>query len=484
MIKSQNNMSRFLEICLALTAESDREKLLSNILDCAIEFAKCDAGTLYLIEDDGLHFVRMVTKSQGTRQGGHDSPITMPPVPLEEKYVASWVALNNTTINVADVHTDDHFDFTGSIRYDNLTGYRTKSMLVVPMTNEKGTVIGVMQLINAMDAHGNTISFDPEVELLIEAIASQAAISFTNMMYATQISDLIESLVGALSTAIDERTPYNANHTRNMVKYAENFLDWLDTTGNDWRFDTQKRSEFILSVWLHDVGKLAVPLEVMDKGTRLGPKYLHDIKTRFKTVRMLNRIARLEGRIGEAEEVRRNDELTNIMSFIIDVDSTGFLPDEKLDKINEIAKLTYEDDSGKLRPLITEKERVCLSIRKGTLTDEERNIMQSHVVVTKHILARVKFPKTYAETPIWAAMHHELLNGSGYPNHISGRGIPKEVRLLTILDVFDALTARDRPYKKGLPVDKALIILHNMVDEGAIDGEILSLYEQSKAWEE
>ncbi len=479
----ERDMQRFLSVCLALTAERDREALLSTILDSAMDIARCDAGTLYLKEDDGLHFCRMVTRSQGVRQGGHDAPISLPSVPMEEKYVCSWVALHNEAINVADVHTDTHFDFTGSLRYDAMTGYHTQSMLVVPMSNDRGELIGVTQLINAQNERGETIPFDPSVELLISALSSLSAISITNMQYAEQITALLDSLVGALSTAIDERTPYNANHTRNMVRYGAKFLDWLEKTGNPWAFDADKRRTFLLSVWLHDVGKLVVPLEVMDKESRLGGK-LDAVRERLRTIGLLDRIACLEGRIDERERARRDTERADALALIERVNKAGFLPDGDLAAVDALAEKTYLDENGVSQPWLTEEEHVCLSVRKGTLTARERGVMESHVVVTGRILGRVQFPKMYAETPRWAAMHHELLNGKGYPDHLVAADIPREVRLLTILDVFDALTARDRPYKPPMPAEKALGILHNMVDEGGVDGEILALFEESKAWEE
>ena len=478
----ESDMQRFLQMCLALTSERDREALLSSILDNAMDIANCDAGTLYLLEDDGLHFCRMVTRSQGIRQGGHADPLSLPPVPMEPKYVCSWVALNNETITVADVHTDTHFDFTGSLRYDAMTGYHTKSMLVVPMSNDRGELLGVTQLINAMDDAGNTIPFDPEIELLISAISSQAAISITNMQYAEQVTSLLDSLVGALSTAIDERTPYNANHTRNMVRYGTNFLDWLEATGSDWKFDADRRRTFLLSVWLHDVGKLVVPLDVMDKESRLGAK-LDDVQQRLRIIGLLDRVAALEGKISGEELARRDAERADALTFIERVNKAGFLPDEDLARVDELAGRTYTDESGEEKPWLTEEERVCLSVRKGTLTAAERGVMESHVVVTGRILRHVNFPKMYAETPRWAAMHHELLNGRGYPDHVTAEAIPREVRLLTILDVFDALTARDRPYKPAMPLEKALGILHSMVNEGAVDGEILAMFEESRAWE-
>ena len=475
-------MQKFLDVSLALSAERDREKLLSSILDTAIELTNCDAGTLYLMEDDGLHFCRMVTLSQGIRQGGHADPITLPPVPLEPAYVCSWSALNNQSINVSNVRTDSRFDFSGSLRYDAMTGYHTQTMLVVPLTNDKGTLIGVLQLINAQNEAGETIPFDPAIELLIRGVASQAAISVTNMLYAEQITALLDSLVSALSTAIDERTPYNANHTRNMVRYGSAFLDWLDKTDSPFRFDADKRREFLLSVWLHDVGKLVVPLEVMDKESRLSSQ-LPDIQSRFRTMALLDRIAVLEGKLTEEERTAQDKLRDDALALIERVNKAGFLPDGDLAEIDDIAARTYVDENGETCPWLTEEEHTRLSIRKGTLTAAERTIMESHVVVTAKILEHVSFPKEYDQVPEWAASHHELLNGKGYPDHRAADDIPWEVRLLTILDVFDALTARDRPYKPPMPLEKALGILHSMVQEGSMDGEILTLFEQSKAWE-
>jgi len=477
-----NETRQFLNMCLSLSAERDREALLSQILDTAMDLAQCDAGTLYLLEDDGLHFCRMVTRSQGVKQGGHASPITLPPVPLEEKYVCSWVAIHRETINVADVRTDTHFDFTGSLRYDEMTGYRTQSMMVVPMTNDRGDLIGVAQLINALDQEGKTIPFDPEIELLVSAISSQAAISLTNMMYSEQVRDLLDSLVGALSAAIDQRSPYNANHSRNMARYGEAFLNWMDETDHPWRFDPDKRRTFLMSVWLHDVGKLVVPLEVMDKETRLGPA-LAEIRHRFTAMALLDRIALLEGRIDQTEKDRRAADRADALAFIEKTERAGFLPDDSLARVDELAARTYTDEKGETRPWLTREEHTCLSVRKGTLTADERAVMESHVVVTGRILDQVTFPKLYAQVPQWAAGHHELLNGKGYPDHLTAPDIPKEVRLLTILDVFDALTARDRPYKPPMPTEKALSILHSMVDEGGVDGELLALFEASRAWE-
>ena len=479
---TEAQMQRFLEISLALSAERDREALLSAILDTAMDAARCDAGTLYLLEAGGLRFVRMVTRSRNVRQGGHDGPITLPPVPLEPAYVCAWSALHGAAIRVDDVRTETRFDFSGSLRYDEMTGYRTHSMLVVPMTDDRGAVIGVTQLINALDDGGDTVPFDPSLEQLIGALSSQAAISITNMQYAEQVRDLLDSLVAALSAAIDERTPYNANHTRNMVRYASAFLDWLDRRDHPLRYDADRRRSFLLAVWLHDVGKLVVPLEVMDKQTRLGAR-LAPVLDRFARIGLLDRIAFLEGRIDGAEYKARQARLSEAEALVRRADGAGFLPDADAAAVEALAAETYTETDGTARPFLTEEEHACLAVRRGTLTEAERRVMESHAAVTARILSHVSFPKAYADVPRWAAAHHEHLNGKGYPDRLTAPDIPPEVRLLTILDVFEALTARDRPYKPPMPPERALSILHDMANGGEVDGALLDLFEESRAWE-
>lgn len=299
--------------------------------------------------------------------------------------------------------------------------------------------------------------------------------------YTQRMNSLMQSLVQALLAAIDERSHYSANHTRNMVSIAKNFLDWLDMTDNPWKFDNKRKDAFLMSVWLHDVGKLSVPLEVMDKATRLGTK-IEKIEERFQRIHLLDRIALLEGSINRKEWEFREENRNSWLDFIRRIDKASFLSDDELEKIHELSEQRYTEENGIKKPFLTDDELDCLSIRKGTLTDKEREVMQSHVILTKKILEKVDFPDDYMVVHEWAQSHHELLNGKGYPERKSGDNIPKEVRLLTILDIFEALTASDRPYKKSISVEGALKILHSMTDEGSIDKEILALFEQSEAW--
>lgn len=297
-----------------------------------------------------------------------------------------------------------------------------------------------------------------------------------------QIEALLDSLVKALSTAIDDRSHYTGNHTHNMVLMAEAFLDWMEKNGNPWQYDEIHRRVFVMSVGLHDIGKLTVPLEIMDKSTRLGPG-LRPIQDRFMRMRLLDQIAMLEGRISEAEYLQRTNEAEKNLALILRVNTIGFLPDEDLEKVKSLAACTFVDEDGSVQRLVTDDEITMLSIRKGTLTAEERSVMQGHATSTWNILNQVDFPVQYASIPMWASSHHELLQGNGYPNGISKDSIPREVRLLTILDIFEALTAKDRPYKTPFSYEKAWKILDSMVQEGSLDSELLALFKESRAWE-
>ena len=306
-------------------------------------------------------------------------------------------------------------------------------------------------------------------------------LSELKMRYARDIETLLDSLVRALSIAIDERSHYNANHTRNMVKMADEFLDWMENHGNPWKYDEIQRRAFVMSVGLHDIGKLSVPLTIMDKATRLGPA-LETIQERFTRLRLLSRIAMLEGRITGADYEKTVKEAEDNLAFICRTNRAGFLPEEDLQRVRELGQRIFEDEDGTEKRLLTDEEVEMLSIRKGTLTDQERSLMQGHVTSTWNILSQVCFPEQFAEVTLWAFSHHELMNSKGYSKHLSGQEIPREVRLITILDIFEALTAKDRPYKPAMPIEKAWAILDSMVREGALDGDILSEFRESQAW--
>ena len=478
------DVNRLLEIGMALSTEKDTRKLLTIILDEAMNITSCDAGTLYTCDGNSLSFTIMVTKSLGYRQVSENGQSLLPPVPigkLEDCHnVSARCALTGQLFNIPDVYSAQRFDFSGTKKYDEMTGYRTRSILVIPMEDNYGKIIGVLQLINATE-NGEVVPFDPEYEPVISSLASQAAISLTNMNYATDIAELFDSFVRVMSTAIDSRTPYNANHTRNMAKYGSNFCDWAAKQGL-WDYSESKKRQFIMSIWLHDVGKLTTPLEIMDKETKLG-QGLGKVLFRFNEISLLSKIALLEGRMSKDEYEKTLSDISEAQELVLQSNAGARLPDEALETINALGQRTYEKD-GEALPWITQDELEHLRIRHGTLTAGERKIMESHVEMTEKLLSQLKFTPEYAMVPVWTSRHHEALDGSGYPRGLKGEELSNEVRLLTILDIFDALTARDRPYKPPMPVDKALSVLHDMADKGKLDKDILRLFEESRSWEE
>lgn len=474
---------KLLEIGIALSREKDDDRLLGLILHEAMEMTSSDGGTLYVYDGENLRFHIMITKSMNHYKGGKNDPVDLPPVPMHRNHVCACSAMEKKLINIPDVYEyTEEYDFSGPKNYDKMTGYRTKSMLVVPMEDEHGDVIGVLQLINAGDKKGNIIPFKKEYEKVIASLASQTAICLTNMKQSREIMELLDSFVRVMSTAIDARTPYNANHTKNMVRYGEKFLQYMRDTDNEWQMDAQQEKEFLMSVWLHDIGKLVIPLGVMDKETRLGNR-LMQVEHRFEKITLLQELAFAKGELSAEEWQAEKEKLAENREIILSANRAGFLPDEMMEKVQEIAMSTFVDTDGVEKTFLTEEELHCMLIRKGTLSDEERKIMQSHVEMTEKFLNEVHFPKRFSNVTRWASSHHELLNGKGYPKQLSQDEIEKEVRLLSILDIFDALTARDRPYKPPIPVEKALFVLQDMVKFGELDGEILKLFADSNAWE-
>ena len=479
---TQPDMEQLLAINVALTAERDKEKFLSMVLDAAMAAACCDGGTLYLLENGVLRFVRMTTLSRGIRQGGHDDPIDLPPVPMEPQYVCAWAAIHQKLVNIPDVRRSDTYDFSGTEKYDRMTDYRTVSLLVVPMTGDKGEMIGILQLINALDGE-QVIPFSTAIEQLISALASQAAACIQNMRYAEQINKLLDSLVDAMTAAIDDRTSYNANHSRNMARCAECFLDRAGENDPAWNWTADHRRAFLLAVRLHDVGKLVTPLSVMNKESRLGEK-LAGIEERFRRMDLLDRIAFLEGRLTNEQYRTNTENRRGTMDRIRRMNSAGFLSADDVLWAEELARQSFQNENGADETVLTQEETDCLRIRRGTLTGAERQIMEDHVKETSRILGQVHFPQEYRDIPFWAAAHHEYLDGTGYPEHLKAEHIPEEVRLMTILDIFDSLVASDRPYKKPMKAEEALEILKRMEEQGKLDAGLLKLFEESKAWEE
>ena len=356
------------------------------------------------------------------------------------------------------------------------------------MRGRRGERVGVLQLINALDSQGNICAFQEEMALVLESLASQAAVTIQNVRYIREIRELFASFVRVMSAAVDERSPYNANHSRRMAAYGGRFLDLLNAQalaeGREAPFSPQRREELLMSIWLHDIGKLTTPLEVMDKAERLSPMQKAAIRQRLEVIRLCGRIDCLEGRLSPAELDALERDTREAEASISRMSTAGYLSDGQLAELERLRARTYLDGGGREQPWITAGEYAMLSIRKGTLSSEERRIMEDHVVVTDKLLSRISFSDELSHVRSWAAAHHELLDGSGYPAHLSGDAIPQEVRIITILDIFDALVAEDRPYKPGMPVERALAILRDMAErEGRLDPALTARFIESRCWE-
>ncbi|HHX56442.1 MAG TPA: GAF domain-containing protein [Clostridiales bacterium] len=473
------NLCKMLEIGVALTKEKNYDKLLSLIISVSMDITSSDAGTLYMYEKNALHFKIMKNNTLGLNNGENGDVSEFPPVPLEEGNVCAYSAINRKIVNIPDVYNYDKFDFSGPRNYDPITGYRTKSMLVIPLENHENELIGVLQLINSLDCDGNVIPFNKEYEYVLMAIASQAAISVSNMKYNQEVKDLLHSIVSVFATAVDARTPYNSCHTSNVSKYVGILIDYINekySNGEiDIFFDENRREQLILATMLHDLGKLIIPLEIMNKETRLGAQ-LDTILNRFDHLISLWYIEFLESRISRDEWLTEKQFLTDAKQYVKDINTSICLSDDDVAYVNNLANKTYPNINGDTKFYITPQEKECLLIIKGTLTNDERYIMETHVDFTEKLLSKINMTENYKNISVWASSHHEYLDGTGYPKHLTAENIPFEARILAVADIYEALTAVDRPYKKSVSSDDALNVLFSMANEGKLDKYIVNLF--------
>ena len=460
---------------IALSTEKDKNKLFAMIIDKGMELTNCDAGTLYIVEGDTLRFKIMKTLSQGIDKGYDGATIDIPPAPMREENICAYSAIHKEPLNIEDVYTSDRFDFSGPKKYDKMTGYRTQSMMSIPLINGDDETVGVLQLINAMDEKGSVIPFDMSLQVIVFALAAQTAIAVSNMRYQEELREQMWSFTEAMAAAIDERTPYNASHTRKVAEYCGKIVDYInelhDKGEEEEYFSENRKEQLVMGAYLHDIGKLVTPLEVMNKSARLEGKE-KEIEDRLNIYALKARVANLEGKIGDDDYNTIAGQVAEAIEVMNTVNGIGFVNDELKSRLDAVIDLSYDDEGEKLA-FFTEEEKDCLRIVKGTLTAEERQIMENHVVVTSRILSKVHFIKYFANSPKWAAQHHECLNGKGYPNHLTAEDLETDARIIAVADICDALLATDRPYKKPIPKEKAFDILREMAKFGNIDVKLV-----------
>lgn len=503
------------DIGLALSGEQNRDRLLEMIVSLARSITHADAGTLYIVDDSGakLEFVVLQNDTMNVRLGGTSgNAITLPPVSLyndagEENHanVSSHVALAREVVNIEDVYCAEGYDFTGTRRYDAATGYRSQSMLVIPMENHEHEIIGVLQLLNAKDPHsGEVTAFSPVGLAAVQSLASQAAVALTNTQLINGLKALLYSFMQSIAAAIDAKSPYTRGHIDRVVdltmRIAEAVNAQADGPYKDVHFGVNELEELKLAAWMHDVGKITTPVHVVDKATKLEAivDRIEMVTTRFKFIgkalqaELLEKLLELAGTgasrqemVGVTEEMeRRRLELEDDLLFVVSCNKPGeFMSDERIERVKAIAARSYLDGDEQ-KPWLTEDEVKNLCIRKGTLTDAERKIIEDHTVVTIDMLSRLPFPKRLSRVPEFAGAHHEKLDGTGYPNHISGEALSLQARILAVADVFEALTAKDRPYKEPMKLSQAMKIMGFMVKDKHVDPEVFGLFSSAEVYKD
>lgn len=500
-------IERLAQIGIALSAEKDINKLLELIIDEAMDFTNADAGTLYIVDEEQntLQFRILKNLSLNTHLGGTSGlEVNLPPVPLEKdklpnySNVSSFSALKAEIVNIPDVYETNDFDFSGPKAYDGRTGYRSRSMLVIPMKNHENEVIGVLQLLNAKDAaNGEVIPFAREYVGLIASLASQAAVALENAELIRSLKDLFDAVIRSIASAIDEKSAYTGGHIRRVTELtmmiAHRINDCKNGLFGDVKFTEDQLEELRIAAWMHDVGKITTPEHVVDKSHKLETVFnrIELIEARFAMIGEqlkaesvqkkleLSRSAELDTDVEEKLDQLLKDQLAELfddLDFIRQLNhGSEMVTEDYLQRLKNIAEKVYNCD-GKTCPWLTKNEFENLSIRRGTLTTGERRIIENHALVSINFLKQLPFPKKLARVPEYAGGHHEKLDGSGYPFGLTADQLPLQARIMALADIFEALTASDRPYKAPMKLSRAMSILQSMCEKNHIDPDIFQLF--------
>ena len=500
------------EIGIALSAEKNTPKLLEMILKGAKTILNADAGTLYLASENKkyLQFEIIMNDSLGTMMSAKREPITFESLHLYDELgkpnntmVAAHAALHKKTINIPDAYTAEGFDFAGTRAFDINTGYRSQSFLTLPMLNHENELIGVLQLINAKDARTNQIiEFSKISQRIAESLASQAAIALTNNKLIGQFRGLFESFINLMSEAIDKKSPYNGAHCRRVPMLTMMIADAACKADygifKDFSLDEEERYELKIAGLLHDCGKVTTPVHVIDKATKLETIFdrIHVVNTRFEILKRDAEISFLNQKIAaiksgnlsiisnlEATLQQKIADYCSDQEFLRICNIGGeFMSAEYQERLTLIAKYRWIDPQGVETNFLTDNELYNLNISKGTLTTEERKIINDHIVVTIEMLEQLPYPRNLRRVPEYAGGHHERMDGKGYPKGLTRDQMSLPARMIGIADIFEALSAKDRPYKQGKTLTECLQILGKMKLGNHIDPDLFDLFVSEKIY--
>jgi response regulator RpfG family c-di-GMP phosphodiesterase len=547
---AQEKLSKIVETSLAMSREQDRLALLRHILFGGRDIAQCAAGTLYLMTEHRTLKFGMLT-NEGDMPS-FEMPLYDARGKANDHFVSVHCALNNQTVLIDDVYAETRFDLSGTKKFSEQSGFRTVSMLTVPLGLSGNEVIGVLQYLNALDSKtGEVIPFDREIVGFVEALAAQSAMTLQNLQLLEAQKALMDAMIKIVAGAIDAKSPYTGGHCERVPELALMLADEASkvTQGSlaDFRFrNDDEQREFRIGAWLHDCGKVTTPEYVVDKATKLETIYnrIHEIRTRFEVLLRDAAITRLEQRLAgvDAERADRDFEATKARliddyAFIAETNIGGeFLAPERVERVKRIGALTWMrhfddrlglshdelsrfeetpvDELPMLERLLSDKrhhiikrgpeqqldpkygfklkvpehlynrgELYNLCIARGTLTEEERFKINEHIVQTIIMLEDMPFPKNMRRIPEYAGTHHETLVGTGYPRRLDAEDMSVPSRIMAIADIFEALTASDRPYKKAKTLSDSVKILSFFKKDKHIDAELFDLFLSSGVYQ-
>jgi HD-GYP domain-containing protein (c-di-GMP phosphodiesterase class II) len=508
MATSTDEKVRSLELLyrvgIALSAERNKDRLLEMILVEAKTLCNADGGTLYLrTDDDHLKFAIMRTDSLGIALGGTTgAPIAFPPIPMMDvitgqqnlKNVATAAALLQRSVNIPDAYHAAGFDFSGTKAFDAKNNYRSKSFLAIPLVNGESRVIGVLQLLNARDREsGELIAFAEEHQRIVEALASQAGIALDNQLLLDGQRTLLESFIKAIASAIDHKSAHTGGHCERVPilteMLAQAACDAAEGPLSGFQLSEEEWYELRIAAWMHDCGKVTTPVHVMDKATKLETIFdrIELVRARFEILKRdaeleLLRASQATGADRAALQSAYESRLAELDSelSLLEASNVGgeYLEPEKQAKIVQIGQRSYVQN-GAPRPLLGPDDVKNLTISRGTLTAEERLVINGHMVQTINMLEALPFPRNLQRVPEYAGGHHEKMDGTGYPRGLFASDMSIPARIMAIADVFEALTAQDRPYKKAKKLSETMRIMGGMKRDNHLDPDLFDLFVSS-----
>ncbi len=491
--KQTQLVQRLAQVGIALSLEKDPDALLEMILNEAQSIAHADGGTLYYLNAyDQLEYAIVRTHSLHIAYGGKDRQ-TPPFRPINlynletnqpnDSIKVVHAVLNQKPINIADVYEDKDYDFKATKNFDHQFKYRTQSVLTIPMVNHKHEAIACLQLVNAIDPVTGEISpFSDEIVTIVQALASQAAVILDNKQLIESQRNLLESFIKIIAQSIDAKSPYTGNHCERVPVLTEMLAEAAcnDRHGvfKSFSLTDEEKYELHIAAWLHDCGKIVTPVHVMDKATKL--ETIHDriseILTRIEVMKRDAKIAWLEGALAQHDYDARLEELVNAAAFLTQANKgSEFMDDEDVAQLNHLAT-EYWQMAGQDKPLLTETELYNLSIRRGTITPQERQIMNDHMVHTVNMLESMPWPKHLRRVPEYACGHHEKMDGTGYPRGLLASTMSVPARMMAVADVFEALTAADRPYKPAKKLSESMAIIAKLKQLNHLDPQIVDFF--------